>query len=243
MSVDLIVIVPTRSRPHAVAPIVEAWAETGAWDDGAELLFAADRDDPQHEAYHDAVQAAARRYRVPVAMQVSDVWRPMVHKLDTVAAALAAGRYAVNLGFAGDDHRPRTPGWVRRYLTVLRGMGTGVVSCPDGYRPDDLPTQWAMTADIVNALGAMVPAGVEHLYCDDAVRELAKRAGCYAYLDDLLIEHLHPVAGHPGDEQHARVNSRDQYRRDRAAYRAWRDGGKLGEQVQILTALRRGETK
>lgn len=241
MSAELIVVVPSRTRPHAVTRVAEAWRDTDAWADGAELLFAIDRDDPAFEEYVAAVQLAARHYQEPVNVHVSASWLPMVHKLNGVAHALAAGEYAYAIGFAGDDHRPRTPGWVRRYLVTLRGLGSGVVSCPDGYRPDDLPTQWAMTADIVRTLGRMVPAGVDHLYCDDAVRELAKGADAYAYLDDVLIEHLHPVAGHPGDEQHARVNSGRQYRTDRAAYRAWQDTQRAAD-TELVRALR-GETK
>jgi len=118
-------------------------------------------------------------------------------------------------------------------------MGTGVVSCADGYRPDDLPTQWAMTADIVEAFHGMVPAPVEHLYCDDVIRDLAKAADCYRYLAGCLIEHVHPVAGKTAtDEQYERVNSRDQYRKDRPGYRTWKRDGGLARDAQTVVNLR-----
>lgn len=227
-------IVPTRSRPEAVARVVEAWEATGAFDDGAELLFAFDADDPECSEYVNAINHTGVR------REVLPVWFPLVIKLNRVAREAASGKgRPFAIGFAGDDHLPRTTGWVGRYLGALYSAGTGVVSCADGYRDDTLPTQWAMTSDIVRSLGRMVPAPVDHLYCDDAVRALAVAADCYTYLADVLIEHMHPVAGKaPSDEQYDRVNSRQQYRHDRAAYHLWRDtelaqqAGKIRDLIQ-----------
>jgi hypothetical protein len=242
MNAPLIVIVPTRSRPGNVPEVVAAWRETGAFDDGAELSFVIDADDPAYDEYVTALDAArylaACRGERLITWSVIPQWAPLVPKLNEAAVdLLLAGTYA--LGFAGDDHRPRTPGWVGRYLSALRDLGTGVVSCPDGYRTDDLPTQWAMTADIVHELGRMVPAGVEHLYCDDAVRDLAAAAGAYRVLGDVLIDHLNPYAGRRAelDEQYRRVNAPEQYAKDRPIYRRWKRDD-LPEQAARVRALR-----
>ena len=110
------------------------------------------------------------------------------------------------------DHLPRTRGWAGAYLSQLDSLGTGIVFCDDGFQHDKLPTQWAMTADIVRALDAMVPSRVEHLYCDNVVKELGWAARCLAYLPEHLIEHMHPVAGKGTvDEQYQRVNANQQY--------------------------------
>jgi hypothetical protein len=222
----MLIIVPTRSRPENVAKVVEAWESTGAFDDGAELCFAHDQDDPKYPEYFeifstlDVPRRRAFSYLVPT-------WKPMVHKLDQAARTYAVrfeGRHFA-IGFAGDDHLPRTRGWAGRYMAALAEMGTGIVSCPDGYRSDDLPTQWAMTADIVRALGRMVPAPVEHLYCDNAIRDLGKAAGCWRWLDDVLIEHMHPLSKTSGtawDDQYRRVNREEQFMRDSAAYETWK---------------------
>jgi hypothetical protein len=237
---ELTIIVPTRSRPANVERVIDAWDATGAFIDGAELLFVVDGDDPEYLAYCDVLGTAARA--VPgVTWSSVPAWEPLVPKLNLAALRVLAdvpGRFAV--GFAGDDHLPRTPGWVSRYLEILREVGTGVVSCPDGYRPDDLPTQWAMTSDIVRALGRMVPAPVDHLYCDDAVRALGVAAECYHYLPDVLIEHMHPVAGKAGrDEQYDRVNSRTQYRGDRRAYHQWREQQLVADAQTVRTLIDR----
>jgi hypothetical protein len=232
--IDLVTIVPTRSRPESVERVVAAWQATGAFDEGAELLFVVDRDDPRHDDY----RAALINRREGVSTLYADVWRPLVPKLNRTAVSLAIGRYAYALGFAGDDHLPRTEGWVGRYVAELRARGTGIVFCDDGYQHDNIPTQWAMTSDIVRELGRMVPAPVDHLYCDNAVRDLGLGAGCLSYLDDVMIEHMHPVAGKaPTDDQYERVNGSEQYRSDRSAYRAWSRNGRQLADVKAVRAL------
>lgn len=240
MTARLLMIVPTRSRPHNVAPLIEACRETGAFDDGAELVFVADRDDPAFEDYLAAFATMNGNERRDVSWLDATHHEQLVPKLDKAAHYLLVTRSPDALGFMGDDHRPRTRGWVKRYLDELDDMGTGIVSCSDGHRPDDLPTQWAMTADIVRALGRMVPAPVEHLYCDDSIRETGRLAQCYRFLADVVIDHLNPYAGQraPMDEQYARVNGSDQYRKDRASYRTYRRGGGLAADANLIGALR-----
>jgi hypothetical protein len=99
-----------------------------------------------------------------------------------------------------------------------------------------------MTADIVRELGAMVPADVEHLYCDNVVRDIGIQAGCLRYLPEVLIEHMHPVVGKAeSDEQYARVNSRQQNRGDRQAYRTWRAASLFGQAWRIKNLREQGK--
>lgn len=236
---ELVVVVPTRSRPEAVGRVVGAWRATGAFDEGAELVFVVDRDDPRCADYEAAF--LARPWSTGLSAVYADTWRPLVPKLNRIAVSLAVGRYAPFVGFAGDDHLPRTSGWAGCYIGELYRLGTGIVSCADGYREDELPTQWAMTADIVRALGRMVPAPVDHLYCDNAVRDLGEAADCLSYLPDVLIEHMHPAAGKaPTDEQYQRVNSRQQYRGDRKAYHGWLHGGLQADAETVRQLIREG---
>jgi hypothetical protein len=223
------VIVPTRGRPDNLSRVIAAWDRTDAWRH-AQLVVARDADDPSAPAY-----AAMVRFRSLVEI-VFPTWLPMVHKLDRVAVLVANGGewspFAV--GFAGDDHLPRTEGWARRYVEALRELGSGIVYGDDLLQRAQLPTQWAMTADIVRRLGRMVPAPVEHLYCDDAILALGRAAGCIRYLPDVVVEHMHPVAGKaPADWSYGRSNSRRQYERDGAAYRQWRDNQLAGDVAKL----------
>lgn len=226
---SLLIIVPSRSRPASIVRLLEAWTETGAWTH-ADLHVEVDQDDPTLDGY------LAIPPMPGLTVNVADIWRPLVPKLNRVAE-WAADRYEA-VGFAGDDHVPRTPGWAGTYLDTLREMGTGIVYGDDGYQHENLPTEWAMTSDIIRALGRMVPAQVDHLYCDEAVRDLGRRAECIRYLPDVHIEHMHPAAKKAdNDAQYKRVNSSEQYRNDGAAFKRWKKTG-LAADVAKVKALR-----
>lgn len=226
---ELLIVVPARSRPWNIARVLAAWTETGAWGH-ADLRVEVDADDPTLAGYQDIEMPAGAR------LTVADIWRPLVPKLERVVEQELDSYWAI--GFAGCDHVPETVGWAKTYLDELHDLGTGIVYGDDGYQHANTPTQWAMTADIVRALGRMVPAPVEHMYCDDALRDLGRAAGCIRYLPDVVIRHHHPAAGiGKYDEQYKRVNSSEQYRRDRNTYRHWLNDGLPGD-VAKVQALR-----
>lgn len=238
---ELAIIVPTRGRPENIRKVIGAWDFTNAWD-VADLILAVDGDDPEYPAYAALYDEHVHPdTNEPLfSVHVQDRWVPMVHKLNEVAALAAEGYFAV--GFAGDDHLPQTIGWAERYLTVLREMGAGMVYGDDGYQGRKLSTEWTVTSDVVRALGRMVPAPVEHMYCDNSMMDLFNGAGALRHLPEVRIEHRHPVAGKAEtDAQYQRVNHRDQFRKDRLAYDRWKtrpDG--LGAQVPVVRALRPG---
>lgn len=234
---DLAIIVPTRGRPGNVQKVMAAWDFTSAWDH-ADLILVADADDPEIAGYRALGGPDPDLYPGSLTLFEMDEWMPMVHKLDAVARGYA-GRYWA-LGFAGDDHLPQTIGWAARYLAVLRELGTGMVYGDDGYQGQKLSTEWAMTSDVVRVLGRMVPAPVEHMFCDNAVLELFTEAGAVRHLPEIRIEHMHPYAGKAAtDDQYQRVNSRDQMGRDRRAYQTWQRT-ELASQVAAVRSLRRG---
>jgi hypothetical protein len=232
----MLIVVPSRTRPANVARLVEAWQATDAFK-VADMRIDIDADDPHYREYQAlALPTGART-------ATGHRWRSLVWKLNR-ATRQECERYAM-IGFMGDDHLPRTHEWAQRYVAELRDMGTGIVYGDDGYQHENTPTQWAMTTDICRALGGkMVPAPVDHLYCDDSVRDLGKAVGCLRYLPDVMIEHMHPSAGKADkDPQYVRVNSQSQYGRDRPAYHAWRENlGGLNDQADAVRALRRATT-
>lgn len=215
---DLVVIVPSRGRPETVAGISATVDATCGAD--TEALFVVDSDDPARPAYFDAVAAAGER----VDIKTGD-HRNMVEALNKVAWSLAAAeRFApLAVGFMGDDHRPRTQGWDQAYLDALRELGTGIVYGDDLLQGERLPTQVAMTSDIIRALGHMAPPTLTHMYVDNYWLDLGRAAGCIRYLPDVVVEHMHPFAGKGlMDEGYARVNDQRMYAVDRAAYSRWR---------------------
>ncbi len=212
---DLAVIVPSRGRPQNIADLVDCWTKTSSGL--SRLLVVVDDDDPALSGYLDLRLSE----RAPdVTLLALEAPGSMVAALNA-AAVPAAGRHWA-LAFFGDDHRPRTHGWDARCVEALLELGTGIVSGPDGYRTDQLPTWCAMTSNIVRTLGYMAPPSLVHMYVDNVWQTLGTALGKYRFLPDVLIEHLHPLAGKSAmDAGYARVNSAGVYARDEAAYVAW----------------------
>lgn len=214
---ELAVIVPTRSRPGKIGGILEAWDWTGAFG-VADLWFVIDRDDMEFQHY-DAIL----RNRVGSNVFILEEWQPLVPKLNFAAGELM-DQYSI-LAFMGDDHLPRTQLWAHLLLEdhLMRPERPKIVYGQDGLQNQRLPTWWSMSSSVVRALnGQMVPAPVQHLYCDNVVKELGQRADCLYYDERILIEHMHPLAGKGQmDAQYERVNRHQQYQRDGELFQAW----------------------
>jgi hypothetical protein len=214
---DLVVIVPSRGRPGAVGELVEAFEQT-CTEVTTDLVFAVDGDDEFLSDY----QAAVRAYRGYGVLLTAAAPSTMVATLNYAAGTLVADREPSAIGFMGDDHRPRTKGWDAAYLDALRDMGTGIVYGNDLLQRGNLPTQVAMTADIIRTLGYMAPPGLTHLAVDNAWLALGQAADCIRYLPDVVVEHRHPAAGKAAwDEGYQRVNSAEMYERDGAEFARW----------------------
>jgi hypothetical protein len=223
---DLLVIVPSRGRPRAVAELLDAWRQTSTG--AADLLVVVDDDDPTLPAYR-ALGVSAR-------VHSSTGTRGIVPVLNAAAVDVATSYPMV--GFLGDDHRPRTAGWDATLVADLAEMKTGIVYGDDLLRGETLPTAVAMTSNIVNTLGWMAPPALAHLFVDDAWRDLGTAIGRLRYLPDVVIEHCHPAIGKgQWDELYRELNDDARYARDRDAYQAYRDSGQFAEDVAKLKEL------
>lgn len=223
---DLVAIVPSRGRPEAARAVAAAFEKTCTAD--TELLFAIDMDDPERGGYG---RSLAQRVRL-----VMDDSTSMVDALNR-AAVIESSAFAV--AFMGDDHRPRSTGWDRAYLDALHELGTGIVYGNDLLQGRNLPTQAAMTSDIVRALGYMSPPVLTHMYVDNFWLSLGNEAGCIRYLPNVIVEHLHPMAGKSEwDANYDRVNSSGMYERDEAAFRTYITDGRFDRDVAKVKALR-----
>ncbi|WP_369211317.1 hypothetical protein [Streptomyces flavofungini] len=231
MADDLLVIIPTRGRPQAVPEIVQAWDDTGAT---AHVLFAVDTDDPELAAYkkHAAALKGDGRVRFTFGKR-----RRLVGTLNQQAVN-AAKTYRF-LAFLGDDHRPRPAAmpWDARIRECLSG-GPGIVYGNDLLQGEAMATAVAMTSDIVETLGYMAPPAMVHLCVDLVWVAWGKGMGRITYLDDMVIEHLHPAAQKAEmDAGYEEANSEQQVSADSAAYYEYRDDGGLEADLVKLRKL------
>lgn len=242
---EMVVIIPSRGRPESVAKVVQAWRDTDAFA-AARMLWAVDTNDPKLPEYLAAFAEAAHEGIFHLAR--ADAGDGMVWKSNEAARWLVGVEpdlFAV--GWAGDDHLPRTVGWAQRYLAELHDLGTGVVYGNDLHHGPAIPTQWAMTADIIRTINRMMPALTSHLYSDNSVGDLAEAAGCLRYLSDVHIEHMHPFKKKAAwDDQYRRMNTRERYISDKARYRRWKERpaehprAGMASQAAKVRALREG---
>lgn len=199
---DSLWLCASRGRPGNAADLRENWYPVTV---DAELLIAVDSDDPDLDRY--------------VADGPVEVMTGLPPGLGPVLNTLA-DRYAPlykHIGFLGDDHRPRTPGWDRALVDALGGK-PGVAYGDDLFQGENIPTAALISSPLLLGLGYMVPPGVIHLEMDNFWKTLG-RATTLAWCPGVIIEHMHPSAGKaPWDDGYARVNSVESYSRDGLAY-------------------------
>lgn len=224
---ELVVIVPSRGRPEAARTLTQHFRNTCTAK--TFLIFAVDQDDPS-KANYEGVGDGTSSGVIFVPSHT------MVEALNMVATYQAStGPFAI--GFMGDDHCPRTVGWDRAYLDALHELGTGIVYGNDLLQGERIPTQCAMTSDIIQALGYMAPPALTHLFVDDAWKAWGEALGRLRYLPDVIVEHVHPITGKVAwDEGHERVNAPEMYQRDADAFALYRRD-QLSEDVAKLRQL------
>jgi len=228
---DLLVIIPTRGRPHAIPELMQAWDDTSAT---AHVLFAVDTDDPELASYRQHAAALKGDGRVRFAFGKR---RRLVGTLN--AQAVKAAKDYRFLAFLGDDHRPRPAAmaWDARIRECLSG-GPGIVYGNDLLQGENMPTAVAMTSDIVTTLGYMCPTGFTHLCVDLVWLNWGTATGRITYLPDMVIEHLHPANGKAAlDAGYEEANSDAMVTADTAAYYDYRDNGGLDADLDKLRKL------
>lgn len=207
MSKRLLVIVPSRKRPKACDELLR---EFQANSDNADILFGLDDDDKSQ--YSPEVLAHAEinpRLRMGGTLNLLALKNADIYEF---------------IGFMGDDHRPRTKGWDTQLCDAI-GDKAGVAYGNDLLQGANLPTAVVLSSEIIRKIGYMVPPTLVHMYMDNFWRDFGDKLGNLKYLDDVIVEHLHYLAGKAvNDLQYQEVNSASVYENDRIAYELYLAG-------------------
>lgn len=204
----MIILVPTRGRPMNATQLLSAHEELSAASD---LLFVIDANDPERDQYHFEVGQER-------CMTIDNNSRGMAYPINKAANAIAKQDKYDFFAFLGDDHRPRTAEWDLHLMAAMQRRPSMAYG-NDLLQGKRLPTMITMTSDIVKALGGMVPPNMKHLYLDNFWKKLGEDLGSLTYLEDVIIEHMHPVAGKAEwDEGYKEVNAQEVYSFDALAY-------------------------
>lgn len=209
----MLYIVPSRGRPDNIRALIEAWEATR---DEARLWVCVDDDDPTGPGYEAltlppwVTLSSGERLRLGGTL---NAWADVAVHHDNFSV----------IGFMGDDHRPRTPHWDSLILETISAVGgTAVVYGNDLLQGKTLATAVAISANIIDVLGYMVPPGMTHLFLDNAWGDIGRVVGNFVYRSDVVIEHVHPVAGKAQwDDVYKEVNSGEMWDADEKAYKSW----------------------
>jgi hypothetical protein len=217
MSESMIVLVPSRTRPHNIARLRQAWADTRA---DADLMVLVDDDDPTLPDYGADVVVGPRRRIGPLLNQVAETLTDL---------------YDV-IGFMGDDHVPRTPGWDTAILAASSPWS--VVYGNDLFQGERIPTAVFMGSALVRELGYFNPPGLDHLFLDNCWRHYGEVLGTLTYLPDVVIEHVHYMAGKAlEDSGYREVNSHAMSTHDRQAFQEWITGPAGADLQRVREAM------
>lgn len=208
----MLYLVPSRGRPGNASELIAAWEATRSF---AKLWICVDEDDPTLKEY--------KRIPLPPWVQLKVNARLRLGGTLNAWAMQAIQDDFQVIGFMGDDHRPRTPRWDLSIQEAISDAGgAAVVYGNDLLQGRNLATAVAMSANVIDSIGYMVPPGQTHLYIDNAWGDMGKALGHFIYLERVVIEHLHPIAGKAQwDDVYKEVNSGEMYTADQAVYEAW----------------------
>ena len=110
-------------------------------------------------------------------------------------------------------------------IFTKRGFDEVIAQCgkdeflhlPDGHVNELLPTMSVMGYDYYKRFGYIYHPDYASLWCDNEAMDVAKKLGCYKYVNELVFDHLHPAwTGEKPDAQ--LLHTQSLYRRDERVY-------------------------
>lgn len=227
----LTIFVPTRGRPEVLNQFGTEFEATKR--ENTKVVFIVDDDDPLKERYFARNLLNLEIFVAPPSERGMNA--AMNYGFREYARQ---GKLGYAIGFMGDDHRPRTVGWDTDYLTELALLGTGFVYGDDMFQGERLPTQVAFTTDIGLALSYMAPPSLQHLNVDTFWRDLGREINRITYLPNVIVEHMHPLAGKAiYDKNYRAVNSNMMAHRDAIAYEQYHTSGQFAEDVSRVKMM------
>lgn len=215
------VLCPSRGRPDKADEVIASFKETVASAD-TRLVFVLDPDDDTMAYKGNAIITTPHERRGmtdPLNEAVRELWNDW----DII-------------GFIGDDHRFRTQGWDLKVAETLANPGFAYGD--DLFQRERLATHVFITSRILRALGWMALPDCAHLYLDNVWMYLGGHLGRLHYMPDVIIEHLHPLAGKAEwDEGYKRVNAQSLYDSDGVAYSRWEQERAPADLERVRAAL------
>ena len=128
------------------------------------------------------------------------------------------------LTFMGDDHVARTKDWDLKLIEAAEALGPAAMAyANDLLAGESLPTAVLVDSKLVQRLGYMAPPVLRHMFLDDFWLEIGSRSKKLAYLNDVVLEHLHfSVGKSESDATYENTNQNVKNLRDKFAYNLYK---------------------
>lgn len=222
---DLLMVIPSRGRPHNIARLIDAMDAT--CNGQTDLVVGLDADDPTREDYPGRGSSEPRG--------ILYVVKPDLHKVTAWCNELAvayADEYKY-IGHFGDDSLPQTQGWDVQVVQALERTPFAFGNDQYPYRqPGLMACHVFMRSDVVKTLGYFGPPSIAHMYVDVAWTAWGQACGI-TFLPDVNLEHLHHSSGRaPLDATYQA--SAGGTGADREAWHAYCRSGQLNEDIRKL---------
>lgn len=221
MSSKILVICPSRERSQKIDLTIEAWRK---YTEGhSDFLIVCDDDDPELEQY---ISKAGNGVYV--------TWDKPIKMCPSVNRAFKSHPNYEYYMFIGDDHLFRTVFEVK----MMEAAGNkGIVYGNDLLQGKNLATHCLMTSNIPKSIGYIAIPGLIHLFMDNFWMELGSACNILHYLDDVIVEHMHPEAKKATrDNRYQIVNSQENFNHDRDVFLTWLSDQKQKD-VEIINGI------
>lgn len=175
---------PSRSRPDKCLETINRF-QSHQSTNSVTYLVTLDEDDPCLSRYQQLLN------------------RPCV-KLDISRSKTKIEAYNSNIPDEGwdililisDDMIPVTMGWDSQIINDMKKHWPnkdGTLCYPDGHRKDDLMVMPVLGYNYYKKFGYAYHPAYKSLWCDNELTEVAKKLNRFAKINNLIIEHRHPV--------------------------------------------------
>ncbi|HEY5311190.1 MAG TPA: hypothetical protein VIK18_01680 [Pirellulales bacterium] len=185
--IDISLILPTRKRVPQLTRALTSLVATAWRPESLEVVLYVDEDDAQSHA----VEFSGLRLVKLLGR------RGTMGAITRTCYAACQGRY---LMLANDDIVFRTPGWDAAVLAAFASFSDEIALVWGNDLCSGAPAHPFLSRTACNLLGGVCPAGYYREYIDthlhDVFQRLARLGHARAvYLSDVIIEHLHLIAG------------------------------------------------
>lgn len=206
------ILIPTLNRIEKLKSFLKSAVTAGTSEPGLIIVDSKDYLNNQDEYIKVESEWAPPGWRLKITEAVSmgdkirEVW-PMVEHCDWVM-------------LCNDDFEVVSKGWDKKLIAHLDGKN--FASANDrSLRTFQIPvTATAFSMPLLRALGwPIYPPSLQHLFIDNAFRDLGKATGCWRIAADCVVLHKHVMFGAAqSDSTHEKVYNQKAWDHDQAIY-------------------------